>query len=148
MLLVRVPQMSQSPLLSPPPKAARGHSIARTSKKAPKRPWTTEEDRIVSDHVMTVGRPAQWSKCAQKLPGRIGKNCRERWYNHLNPSIKRTPWTSVEDDIIIRAQAQLGNQWSQIAKQLPGRSDLSCKNHWNSTMQRRIQRFGRDAGYC
>ena len=43
-----------------------------------KRGWTDEEDRIVSHHVISVGRPAMWSVCAKKLPGRIGKNCRER----------------------------------------------------------------------
>jgi hypothetical protein len=31
----------------------------------------------------------KWSLIAQKLPGRIGKQCRERWHNHLNPNINR-----------------------------------------------------------
>ncbi|XP_019092165.1 PREDICTED: pentatricopeptide repeat-containing protein At3g09040, mitochondrial-like [Camelina sativa] len=31
--------------------------------------------------------PAKWSVIAQSLPGRIGKQCRERWHNHLNPDI-------------------------------------------------------------
>jgi hypothetical protein len=30
----------------------------------------------------------KWSHIAQMLPGRIGKQCRERWHNHLRPDIK------------------------------------------------------------
>lgn len=30
----------------------------------------------------------KWSQIAQMLKGRIGKQCRERWHNHLRPDIK------------------------------------------------------------
>lgn len=30
----------------------------------------------------------RWSYIAQRLTGRIGKQCRERWHNHLRPNIK------------------------------------------------------------
>lgn len=30
----------------------------------------------------------KWSHIAQMLAGRIGKQCRERWHNHLRPDIK------------------------------------------------------------
>jgi transcription factor MYB, plant len=30
----------------------------------------------------------KWSYIAQLLPGRVGKQCRERWHNHLRPNIK------------------------------------------------------------
>ncbi len=37
------------------------------------------------------------------MPGRIGKQCRERWHNHLNPNIKKERWTDEEDLAIIEA---------------------------------------------
>lgn len=52
-----------------------------------KGPWTQEEDDIIIQ-CMEQGI-VKWSEVAERIEGRIGKQCRERWYNHLDPTIRK-----------------------------------------------------------
>jgi len=65
------------------------------------------------------------------MDSRNGKQCRERYVNHLNPDIKRTPWLPEEDDMIEQLYAERGSQWSRFIEKLPGRSDNAIKNRWH-----------------
>ena len=62
-------------------------------KKGPlSRPWTAEEDAMVRSLVDEHGTK-RWSVIAASLPGRTGKQCRERWHNQLDPAIKKDIWS-------------------------------------------------------
>jgi myb proto-oncogene protein len=103
-----------------------------------KGPWTDMEDRMLLSLVDTHGAK-KWTQIAHHLPGRIGKQCRERWHNHLNPLVKRnTQWTSDEEWILYLLNRDKANKWADIANILEGRTDNTIKNHWNSSMKRRI----------
>ncbi|KAK6919476.1 SANT/Myb domain [Dillenia turbinata] len=101
--------------------------------------WTSEEDRLLMSYVNKHGHP-NWRQLP-KLAGlaRCGKSCRLRWLNYLQPNIKRGNFTKEEDDIILKLHAELGNKWSAIAASLSGRTDNDIKNHWHTSLKKKIK---------
>ena len=81
-----------------------------------------------------------WTKVAAHLPGRMGRQCRERWFNHLAPEVKKGEWSKEEDQLIVASVREFGTKWSLIQKKLPGRSDNSIKNRYYSAI-RKAQRL-------
>ena len=103
-----------------------------------KGPWTPAEDRIVINYVARRGvHNVKWSEIANAIDGRIGKQCRERWFNHLDPTLNKGRWTQEEDDILFTAQERVGNKWSKIAELLPGRAENDVKNRFNSSAKKK-----------
>ena len=75
---------------------------------------------------------------------RSGKQCRERWHNHLNPDINKSDWSIEEKKKLIELHETFGNCWSKIAENLPGRTDNSVKNCFYSLIRKNLRKFNRN----
>ncbi|XP_075489061.1 transcription factor MYB61-like [Primulina tabacum] len=106
--------------------------------------WSPEEDEKLVKHITKHGHGC-WSS-VPKLAGlqRCGKSCRLRWINYLRPDLKRGTFSLDEENLIIDLHSVLGNRWSQIAVQLPGRTDNEIKNLWNSSIKKKLRQKGID----
>jgi hypothetical protein len=102
-----------------------------------KGPWTIQEDRKLITWVKKFG-PKKWSQCSEYIKGRSDKQCRERWFNCLNPKVKKGNWNAEEDYKIFFLYKKYGSKWAQIANFFEGRSENSVKNRFYSTLRRYV----------
>ena len=56
-------------------------------KEVVKKPWTSEEDKIILTQYRNYG--AHWVKIAQFLEGRSGNNVKNRWHKYLSKHYKK-----------------------------------------------------------
>jgi len=64
-------------------------------------------------------RSSSWAHIAMHIPGRTSKQCRERWFHSLDPTINRGPYTPDEDETILALADKTGNRWAEVARRLP-----------------------------
>lgn len=101
--------------------------------------WTKEEDNLLLSIVQSMHMPMKWSVVAQSLPERTGKQCRERYVNHLNPRLKVTDWSPLEDATIFHLYDTIGSHWAKMSKIIPGRTDNGIKNRFHN-LRRQLER--------
>ena len=111
--------------------------------------WSSEEDIRLSEIIPRLGTQS-WVDIAKELvdamkthhgqdpkgPQRTCKQCRQRWTNFLDPTVRRAHWTKEEDDKILEMVKLYGHKWSDISRQLNGRSEALVKNRWYSSVRK------------
>ncbi|CAE6442751.1 unnamed protein product [Rhizoctonia solani] len=106
-------------------------SLCPTIKKGK---WTKEEDEALRKGVAAFGRT--WTKVQEYVQGRTDAQCRERWSNMLDPSLKTGPWDEEEDKTLLDAANQK-LPWSKISALLPGRTDSRCAKRYQMLIKLR-----------
>lgn len=122
-------------------------------RKTVKAMWTLVEDEALIRLVKEYG-VQKWARLAKHLNREIlefkakglidqtemvfernGKQCRERWLNALNPTIKKSDWTVEEDIDFLKKWLKMGNQWKSIADLIQGRTESQVKNRFKLIMR-------------
>jgi hypothetical protein len=102
--------------------------------------WRDSEDELLRNAVSTHG-DSQWDSIALAVPGRTPTQCRERWVFRISPGLNKNPFERWEDELIVRERNRVGNHWTLIADQLPGRTSCAVKNRWYSSLRRNARQI-------
>lgn len=103
--------------------------------KSQRRKFTPEEDEQLRRLVEENGA-RKWDHIASSMPGRTGRQCRDRYQNYLCPGISRDEWTPEEEQLLIQKHEEFGSHWSKISRFFQGRTGTALKNRWNYYVSR------------
>ena len=101
----------------------------------PKTSWSVEEDAQLTRVVEEMGAK-RWNRIAESIPGRTGKQCRERWMSHIAPNVRSGEWTEDEVELLVKLQSEFGNKWSKISQYFVDRPPNVIKNKFNCILRR------------
>ncbi|ESO92544.1 hypothetical protein LOTGIDRAFT_190497 [Lottia gigantea] len=90
--------------------------------------WRNTEDEILKAAVMKYGKN-QWARIASLLHRKSSKQCKARWYEWLDPSIKKTEWSREEEEKLLHLAKLMPTQWRTIAP-IIGRTAAQCLEHY------------------
>jgi len=96
--------------------------------------WSNEEDSTLLECIELFGK--KWTKISRMIPGRTGKQVRDRYLNVLIPDIKREEWNEEEDEMISKMYESIGAQWCKIAENVPGRTEAQVKNRYYTYLKK------------
>ncbi|KAF1743711.1 hypothetical protein MXB_3466, partial [Myxobolus squamalis] len=98
-------------------------------------------DEILKVAVMKYGKN-QWSRIASLLHKKTAKQCKSRWYEWLDPGIKKTEWTREEEEKLLHLAKLMPTQWRTIAPMV-GRTANQCLERYEYLLdQAQIQESG------
>ena len=100
-----------------------------------RRKFSAQEDAKLQQLVEEKGA-RRWDDIAKEMPGRTGRQCRDRFKNYLQPELVNGPWTAADDALLRSKVEDVGLHWSMICMYFPGRSQSNVKNRWYSHLSK------------
>ncbi|VDP91086.1 unnamed protein product [Echinostoma caproni] len=105
--------------------------------------WRNTEDEILKAAVMKYGKN-QWARIASLLHRKAAKQCKARWYEWLDPSVKKTEWSREEDEKLLHLAKLMPTQWRTIAP-IVGRTANQCLERYEYLLDKAQNREGLSA---
>ncbi|CAJ2502065.1 Uu.00g049180.m01.CDS01 [Anthostomella pinea] len=100
--------------------------------------WTNIEDEILKASVSKYGLN-QWARVSSLLPRKTPKQCKARWNEWLDPSIKKIEWSKEEDEKLLHLAKLMPTQWRTIAP-IVGRTANQCLERYQKLLDEAEQR--------
>ncbi|KAG2498099.1 hypothetical protein HYH03_003857 [Edaphochlamys debaryana] len=100
--------------------------------------WKNTEDEILKAAVMKYGLN-QWARISSLLVRKSAKQCKARWYEWLDPSIKKTEWTREEDEKLLHLAKLMPCQWRTIAP-IVGRTPAQCLDRYERLLDQAVSK--------
>jgi hypothetical protein len=92
--------------------------------------WTNVEDEILKASVSKYGLN-QWQRVSSLLARKSAKQCKARWSEWLDPSIRKVEWSRDEDEKLLHLAKLMPTQWRTIAP-IVGRTATQCLDRYNA----------------
>jgi len=102
--------------------------------------WTNIEDEILKASVSKYGLN-QWARVSSLLARKTPKQCKARWNEWLDPSIKKIEWSREEDEKLLHVAKLMPTQWKTIA-QIVGRTANQCLERYQKLLDEAEAREG------
>ncbi|EGF96984.1 uncharacterized protein MELLADRAFT_46250, partial [Melampsora larici-populina 98AG31] len=100
--------------------------------------WRNTEDEILKAAISKYGKN-QWARISSLLVRKTPKQCKARWYEWLDPSIKKTEWSKEEDEKLLHLAKLMPTQWRTIAP-IVGRTANQCLERYQRLLDEAEQR--------
>jgi pre-mRNA-splicing factor CDC5/CEF1 len=106
--------------------------------------WTNIEDEILKASVSKYGLN-QWARVSSLLARKTPKQCKARWNEWLDPSIKKIEWSKDEDEKLLHLAKLMPTQWRTIAP-IVGRTANQCLERYQKLLDEAEQREASSLG--
>ena len=94
--------------------------------------WTNIEDEVLKASVSKYGLN-QWARVSSLLARKTPKQCKARWVEWLDPSIRKIEWSKEEDEKLLHLAKLMPTQWRTIAPMV-GRTATQCLERYQKLL--------------
>lgn len=100
--------------------------------------WRNTEDEVLKVAVAKYGLN-QWSRVASLLHRKSAKQCKARWNEWLDPSIKKIEWSREEEEKLLHLAKVFPTQWRTISRFI-GRTANQCLERYEFLLDQALKK--------